>query len=175
MLSSRRDRHDVPLDRREFTFDGYNVDWKGPRHAWKAEPGTHVLRLYLRWFDKKKNRKIHLQRVAVVRISGWEKEGGYRHPGLSHTQEELDRIRSIVSNDAPSPMKTAWERFRVRAAYSPHPHRILDMHNFEVDRADWDHDGGELCRQALKWAVSADDRYADNAVGIMRAWANTWR
>jgi hypothetical protein len=165
----------VPLDRRELTFDGYDVSktW-GETHKWKAEPGYHTLRLYIRWIDGEtaegKVNKVHLQKMLTVKISGAEKQSGYNHPGLIVDDKELAIIRRNVLGDAPHPMKAGWENLSPDLNYKPSPQEILNMQVFDVKKA-WDRDGSAAINHALKWAISGDERYGNKAVEILNAWS----
>ncbi len=168
----------VPLDRRELTFDGYDVSktW-GKTHQWKAEPGYHTLRLYIRWVDGETEEgrinKVHLQKMLTVKISAGEKQGGYNHPGLIISDDELEVIRKNVFGDAPHSMKAGWENLNPDLNYKPNPQEILNMQERIVKRKAWDSDGFAVLDHALKWAISGDKRYGDKAVEILNAWSST--
>ena len=168
----------VPLDRRELTFDGYDVSktW-GKIHQWKAEPGYHTLRLYIRWIDGQtpegKVKKVYLQKMVTVKISGAEKQGGFNHPGLIVDDEELKTIRKNVLGDSPHPMKAGWENLNPDLNYKPNPQKILNMDEIVRRRKSWDRDGFAAFNLALKWAISGDERYGKKAVEILNGWAIT--
>ena len=168
---------DTPLDRRELTFDNQSVDW-GSTHKWKATPGTHVLRLYSRWITdefnaKGKPIKIYLQKTIVLQISGWEKKGGFKHPGIYISGGELDVIKKNITNSSQHPMKNGRNSFKADLTYVPNPPEILDMDNRETDKKYWDQDGKAAWLLALKWALTGDERYGAKAAEIYNAWANT--
>ena len=68
-----QDLKGTPLDRREFTLDGYRIDWELGEHPWRATPGTHVLRLYLRYLDDESLFQDGCDHLMKARLHG----GGY--------------------------------------------------------------------------------------------------
>ena len=120
------DYHGTPLDRRELTFDNKAVDW-GSTYKWKATPGTHVLRLYSRWITegvnaKGKPNKAMLQKILVLKISGWEKKGGFKHPGIYTSGDQLDIIKKNINGSLPHPMKNELKSLKADLNYVPNPH-----------------------------------------------------
>jgi hypothetical protein len=166
-----QDLKGTPLDRREFTLDGYRIDWELGEHPWKATPGTHVLRLYLRWIDDQGDR-VHRQQYVVVQVSDSEKKGGYKHPGLSLSGDELDVIKARLRAPEPHPMKGIRQALMVSLDYRPHALKDVDMKDADEKRG-WDRDGSMLRKLALKWALEDDEKAAGKAVKIMMDWANT--
>jgi hypothetical protein len=168
----------VRLDRRELTFDGYDVSKKwGETHQWTATPGTHILRLYIRWIDgmndEGRTNKVHLQKLLTVNVTGGEKKGGFKHPGLVISDEELAVVRKNVFGKDPHPMKTGWQSLNPDLNYVPNPQKEVNMHETKVQRKSWDQDGWAAYHHALKWAIGGDERHAEKAVEILNAWGNT--
>ena len=166
----------TPLDRRELTFDNQAVSW-GKTHKWKATPGTHVLRLYSRWITegfnaKGKPNKIKLQKILVLKISGWEKKSGFNHPGIYISGDELDIIKKNITDSSQHPMKSGLNSLKADLMHTSNPTESLKMHNI-VDKKNWDQDGNAAWLLALKWALTGDDRYGAKAAEIYNAWANT--
>ena len=171
------DRNGARVERRRLAIDGYFLDWGAGEHEWVATPGTHVLRHYLRWIEPNGDR-VNRQHYVIVQVSGWEKEGGYNHPGLTLSEDELDTIRANVRGQTYHPMQDGAGHLRWDRGYQHFAVETLDMHDHHTGRdhaakRGWNRDGGMVWRLALKWAIEGDEAAADKAVEIMMAWANT--
>ncbi len=98
------------------------------------------------------------------------------HPGLLHTEEDFERMRTKLRDGAEpwtSGFKALTDHGFSQAPFEPHPlTKVLRGgagQNFgrmvnECQRA-------YLC--ALRWKITGDTQYADASVGLLKAWSGT--
>jgi autotransporter-associated beta strand protein len=101
------------------------------------------------------------------------------HPGLLHTQTDLDRMKAKVAADA-QPWKSSWDILvanshasLTRAYTSPVPaivYRGFDGTHPE-NYASLFRDAASAYTTALRWQISGDPAYAEKSIAIMNAWS----
>jgi hypothetical protein len=170
-----------------------------------ASAGYHHFRIMLEWKCKNNPNDTgthgHSKTIDAL-ISGWEKPGGYNHPGLFSTSEELDQMRKNINEDPEHPMSGAFKVLKAmrttrqyidgskkfvyptRLNYDPEPLKIVRF--FLRDENDklyeklgirtrerdiWDQASNAAWGDAIIWAVTKDQRYADKAIEILNQWA----
>jgi hypothetical protein len=106
--------------------------------------------------------------------------GVFIHPGILHTQAELDRMRVQVQANA-EPWKAGWARLETnsfaQASYTPNPQREVcagsggcpDGETFMPLARDC----AAAYQNALRYRISGDESHADKAIEILNAWAST--
>src|SRR5690349_6374866 len=106
------------------------------------------------------------------------KAAAFRHPGLLHTADDFARMREKVAAGA-EPWKSGWERLiaNPHASLKWNPRPVETVYRGRSDRRE---NYAQLFRDiatayacGLRWQVSGDRAYADKAVEVMNAWANT--
>lgn len=103
----------------------------------------------------------------------------FLHPGLLHTERDLTRMRESVAARR-QPWFAGWQRLVANQ------HASLDWkpNAQAIVYRGWDHvhhdnyaalfnDAAAAYALSLRWKISGDDAYADRAVAILNAWANT--
>jgi alginate lyase len=98
------------------------------------------------------------------------------HPGMLHTQADLDRMRSRVSAGA-QPWKSGWDRLvansHSRAGWQPRPQETIirggDGQNYGLLY----HDIAAAYQNALRWRTTGDTANGDTARNILNAWSAT--
>jgi len=103
----------------------------------------------------------------------------FAHPGLLHTQSDLDRMQSKVAAGA-QPWTDGWNRLvRNRHAslnWQANPQTTVYRGKNPTHAENYTalfNDAAAAYALALRWQVSRDDAYADNAVAILNAWSST--
>lgn len=101
------------------------------------------------------------------------------HPGLLHTQADLDRMQAKVAANA-SPWVDSWAiltaNSHARLGYTPRPQAVVYRNNPSMgadNSAILFNDVAAAYACALRWKVSGNTAYADKAVQIMNAWSST--
>ncbi len=173
-----------PTTRNVFFLDYVNINWQDG-HKWKATPGIHMVRRYIRWLANTPTSVVedndatqdfmHKWVVIIVEDPNGVNLDEFRHPGLEATASQLEQIQQNVLING-HPMRTAWQSFRNTANgylnYTPNGMDTLNMAGFnKVYRNQWDKDGKALYRLSLAWAISGDNRYADKAIEILNDWS----
>jgi len=102
---------------------------------------------------------------------------GFLHPGLLHSNEDFDRMRTKVAANA-QPWKAGWDRLVAnghsaltwtarpapvvyRGADGVHPENYAQLFN----------DAAAAYALALRWKISGDAAYADKAIAVLDAWS----
>lgn len=101
------------------------------------------------------------------------------HPGLLHTQVDLDRMKVKVAANA-SPWVDSWNiliaNSHASLGYTPRPQAVVyrnDPLNGTDNSALLFMDVAAAYACALRWKVTGNTAYADKAVQIMNAWSST--
>ncbi|MGP3968213.1 AbfB domain-containing protein [Streptomyces sp. 6N223] len=101
------------------------------------------------------------------------------HPGVLHTQADLDRMRAMV-NAGKQPWKAGWDRLVANshsaAGWTPRPQEMVcrggsDPQNYPILY----NDIHAAYQNALRWKVTGDTAHADTARDICNAWSGTLR
>lgn len=106
-------------------------------------------------------------------------ERAFVHPGLLHSQHDLDRMRSKVAAGA-EPWLSGWNRLianrHAALNWNPSPKTVVyrgkNPHGPE-NYASLYNDMAAAYALALRWRISGDEAYADKAVAILNAWSST--
>jgi hypothetical protein len=106
--------------------------------------------------------------------------GVFQHPGIMHTQAEIERMRSKV-NASVQPWKGSWDRLVAnsfaQASYTPNPQREVCAGGGGCPNGETfmplARDCAAAYQNALRYRISGDARHADKAVAILNAWSST--
>lgn len=107
------------------------------------------------------------------------KSAGFNHPGVLLTRAQLVEIKRRVSANV-EPQKSAFEKMKQNPSaaldYKANPVEIVSCGprsnpdiGCKVEQADC----AAAYTQALMWSITGDKVYAENAIQIMNAWAET--
>lgn len=104
------------------------------------------------------------------------------HPGMLHTQSDLDRMKSKVAANA-QPWKAGWDVLVANSHsslnYTARPTIKLIRGGGTIEEPMGDNysnamnDAAAAYQLALRWKISGDNAYADKCVQILNAWAST--
>jgi hypothetical protein len=107
---------------------------------------------------------------------------GFRHPGILHTQAELDRMRAKVSAGT-EPWKSGWDRLIgnsfAQISYQPNPQQEVCAGGNTTACPNGEtfmplaRDAAAAYQNALRFRVSGDTAHADKAIAILNAWSST--
>jgi len=104
---------------------------------------------------------------------------GFVHPGVLLNRAQLDEIKKRVAKGA-EPQKTAFEALKANKLgaldYAPHPRATVECGSYsnpDLGCKDEQGDSEAAYAQALLWYITGNTAYAQNAVKIMDAWADT--
>ena len=119
-------------------------------------------------------------RADVTLPAGTEKSAaGFYHPGVLVNRAQLDFIKAKVAAGA-EPWKSAFEAAKADAGgsliYVAKPWKTCECGPYskpDLGCKDEQHDSEAAYTQALLWYISGNKTYAQNAINIMDAWANT--
>lgn len=170
------------LTRNVFFLDYESINWKNG-HKWKATPGIHMIRRFIRWDantplsqipDGASDYDCSHKCLIVIVDEGSVNINEFRHPGLQVTASQLGQIqKNIQISD--HPMKSAWNSFKSSADNDlgrlPNAMDTLNMKGDADAKNLWDKDGVALSRLSLAWAISGDKKYAKVAIKILNDWA----
>lgn len=99
---------------------------------------------------------------------------GFIHPGVLHSAEDLDRMRTNVVQKN-EPWATAWTEFLkskwLEGSYQACPLDIVGRGIGSVGQNNIQNDCAAAYYNALAWYISADEKYAQKAVDIINAWS----
>ena len=101
------------------------------------------------------------------------------HPGLLHTQQDFDRMRTKVASGA-APWTQGWQKLvanrHASLAWKANPQTVVyrgkDGSHAE-NYATLFNDAAAAYALALRWKISGDDAYAAKAIEILNAWSST--
>jgi len=104
---------------------------------------------------------------------------GFYHPGVLVNRAQLDFVKQKIAAGA-EPWKSAFEAAKASDSgslnYIPHPWKTCECGPFsrpDIGCKDEQHDSEAAYTQALLWYFTGNQTYADNAIHIMNAWADT--
>lgn len=113
-------------------------------------------------------------------IHATDAQQGFVHPGMMHTQADFDRIKAKLAAKE-SPYVEGYAKLMANShaqlTYSPAPTKWI-VRGAAVDGVGENYsramnDAAAAYQCGLRWKLSGDKRYADNAVNILNQWANT--
>ncbi|BCU77169.1 LamG-like jellyroll fold domain-containing protein [Luteolibacter sp. LG18] len=102
--------------------------------------------------------------------------GTFVHPGLLHTDADFERMRTKVAAGA-QPWTSGWGALtssgRAQLGTAPRPLQTVIRGGTGQNFAQMYIDIARAYQLALRWKVSGDTAYADQAVVFLNAWSNT--
>jgi hypothetical protein len=117
--------------------------------------------------------------IAVVSFTGDSNALTIIHPGILHTQADLDRMKAKVNAGA-QPWKSGWDRLVAnsfaQSAYTPNPQDTVCCGNVCPDGETFmplARDCAAAYQNALRYRISGNTAFADKAIQILNAWAST--
>jgi len=98
------------------------------------------------------------------------------HPGILHSKEDLQRMKKAVANKQ-EPVYSACQLF-IQNPASQYIYRMqgpLAMvgRNPTVGATAYDNEANAAHQNAVMWAITGDQRYADKAIEIVNGWSST--
>ena len=115
--------------------------------------------------------------IILISTKSWSNDGnGFNHPGLFHSQNDLNRMREAVkAKEEPifSGFKILKESLHSKSNYKmqgPFPEwgRAPNIRAGEARN-----DAKAAYENALMWSITGDKEHAKKAIQIINAWANT--
>jgi hypothetical protein len=117
--------------------------------------------------------KRHAAAIAV------DRQQGFVHPGLLHTESDLERIKHSVAQNH-QPEIQSWQLMianrHASLSWKPNAQAIVYRGSDHVHHENYAalfNDAAAAYALALRWKISGDDAYADKAVAILNAWSGT--
>ena len=118
----------------------------------------------------------HEARAAVSPATG---ALPFTHPALLHSERDFERMRQNVTQGR-EPWTQGWQRLianrHASLNWMPRPQATIYRGNDRVHAENYAvlfNDAAAAYALALRWKISGDDAYADKAIAILNAWANT--
>ncbi|MGH9604677.1 MAG: alginate lyase family protein [Terracidiphilus sp.] len=112
-------------------------------------------------------------------LSGWSAEPqsfAFIHPGILHTQADLDRMRAGVSHGR-APVEAGFAKLREnrfsQPDYAPHPFGEEIARNPSVNEPAFDDDANAAYQCSLIAAITGDERYSMVARSIVLGWSGS--
>jgi len=103
----------------------------------------------------------------------------FTHPGLMHTDQDLQRIREMVSKGT-EPWKSAFEKFRSdkfsSSNWKPRPAAHVErslLKNGGKHITELENDACAAYQNAIMWTITQDQAHAQAAVEILNAWSSS--
>ena len=103
----------------------------------------------------------------------------YTHPGMLHTQSDLDRMKTKVAAGS-SPWIDEWELLQDNAfassSFTPTYRSIVyraDPTNGNLGNDDLQNSGTAAYFNALEWYITGNQAYANEAISLLNGWSNT--
>jgi hypothetical protein len=101
------------------------------------------------------------------------------HPGLLHTDQDFERMKTQVNANA-EPWKSGWEKLKANRHASlhwkPNPQEAVYRGNDKIHKENFGvlyNDIAAAYACALRWRISGDDAYAEKSIEIMNGWSST--
>jgi hypothetical protein len=99
------------------------------------------------------------------------------HPGLLSTEADFERMRTKVKQGA-EPWASAYKKLTSdwtgkQTQWMPHPSKKVIRGGRGENFATFANDVAVAYGSALRWKISGDNAYADNAIKILNAWGST--
>ena len=112
--------------------------------------------------------------LIVLSLSQTIMSQTFVHPGGLHTIADLDRMKTKVAEGA-HPWIDGWNALlknnKAQSSWGAEPHTSIGGNNGIRQRAELDAHAAYF--NTLRWYISGDTAYAECAVRIINAWANT--
>jgi len=117
--------------------------------------------------------------LVLSRATGVAEEKPFAHPGILHTQAELDFVEAQVAAGK-QPWQGAWEELRNQGIsqldWQPKPSADVvrgAYNNPDVGGTNLMRDGAAAYTHAIGWCVTKDRAHADKTIEILNAYAAT--
>ena len=120
--------------------------------------------------------------ILVFGGSLWVSAQGFVHPGALHTQADFDRVKEklVIGGE---PWTAAYKKFKTSTfldlSRTPSPTAKIIRGGWTIWEPEGDNywnamfDAATAYQCALEWRISGDERYAEQAVKFLNAWART--
>lgn len=127
--------------------------------------------------------------VGATAVAGWaglqaaaaqeqQPAQAFAHPGLLHTQADLDRMAARVSAGQ-APWTDGWNRLtangRSQSSWAPRPLEVVVRGGDGQNYPQLYNDVHAAYQNALRWRISGSTAHRDTAVNILNAWSGTLR
>ena len=100
----------------------------------------------------------------------------FAHPGILHSMEDLERMKKAVTNKE-EPIYSGYQKFIQNPAsqftYKMQGPLAMVGRNPTVGQGAYDSDANAAHQNAVMWAITGDQRYANKAIEILNAWSST--
>jgi fibronectin type 3 domain-containing protein len=117
--------------------------------------------------------------ILLIGLGLQSTASAFTHPGLLHTQADLDRMSAKVAANQ-QPWKGSWDRLvansHAQLSYTPNPVVTLIRGTTTAGSENYSramNDAAAAYQTALRWKITGDTAYADKSIQILNAWANT--
>lgn len=98
----------------------------------------------------------------------------FAHPGILHSLSDMERMREAVKNKK-EPVYAGYKEFMQNPAsqftYAMQGPMKMVGRNPTVGQAAYDNDANAAHQNAVMWAITGDQRYADKSIEIINAWS----
>jgi len=162
---SNKNKQKISLQRRSFCASGLGLAALGPLSLAGCGGDANPEAL-----AKSAPRQLADTVVAATRI--------FLHPGLLHTEADFARMRTKVAANA-QPWLSGWEKLlasgRSQLGTAPRPLETVIRGGDGQNFAQLYIDVARTYQLALRWKVSGDTRFADQAVVFLNAWSSTMK
>lgn len=113
---------------------------------------------------------------ALALVATASAQAPFRHPGILHSQEDLERMKSMVQQGR-EPWASGFEKlkthpessaeWRVRGPFK----RVVRAPGGSLNRNEMDADANAAYQEALMWCITGNEAYARKSVEILDAWS----
>jgi len=114
--------------------------------------------------------------VAVSMLAGVSSVHAITHPGMLHTEADFTRMRTKVNAGA-QPWKGGYDLLvaskNSQSTWGPRPVATINRGTSPDNSALLYNDAAAAYQNALRWKISGDTAFADEAVKILNAWGYT--
>ncbi|HHY83912.1 MAG TPA: hypothetical protein GYA07_00040 [Verrucomicrobia bacterium] len=121
---------------------------------------------------------IEADRVFIAQLKPAEAPFAFAHPGALHSEADFIRMSNKVAQAA-QPWKGSYDMLTVspyaQLNWRPAPVEYIVRGGRGQNYTRSQQDAAAVYQLALRWRISGDTAYADRAVFILNAWANTLR
>ncbi len=118
---------------------------------------------------------FYLLFICIIVVTG-SAQATFTHPGVFHTQADLNRIRDkVAANEQP------WlDGYTALAAdsHSSYNYSMQGPYSY-ISRlphaylSQWENDCGAVYQNAIMWYITGDQRHANKAIEILDGWSDT--